>query len=192
MSPTQPERRAATRAALVAAGRERFARDGFDATAAETLVADAGVTRGALYHHFPGGKRELFRAVIEQVETEVIAELGTKLTGGGDPLDLLVVAVDAFLDRCEDPEFAGLALQQAPAVLGWAEWRALDLQYGLGLTVTALQAAMDAGAIAPQPAAPLGHLLVAALGEAGLLIAAGEERDAVRAPLVSLLDGLRA
>ncbi len=191
MSPSQSERRAATRAALVAAGRELFTADGYDASSAEAVVARAGVTRGALYHHFPDGKRDLFRAVLEEVETELIAALGARLSGGGEPMDLLVGAVDAYLERCQDADFARLTLQDAPAVLGWTEWRELDLHYGLGLTVGALQAAMDAGAIRPQPVVPLGHLLVAALGEAGLLIAAGEDRDAVRAPLVSLLDGLR-
>jgi AcrR family transcriptional regulator len=191
VSPTQGERRAATRAALVAAGRELFARDGFDATAAEAIVARAGVTRGALYHHF-ADKRDLFRAVHEQLEAEMVAFVGERLAGATDPFALLVAGLDAFLERCADPEFARIALDEAPAVLGWREWREVDMRYGLGLVTVALQGAMDAGVLARRPVTPLAHLLVSACGEAGLLMAAGGRRDAVRGSLLALLEGLRA
>ena len=77
------------------------------------------------------------------------------------------VAVRAFLDTALDPGRARITLIDAPSVLGWAEWREIDARYGLGLASAALQAAMDAGRIEPQPVAPLAGILVAALGEAG-------------------------
>jgi AcrR family transcriptional regulator len=64
---TQAERAAETRDALIAAARPLFASPGFADVALETIVRDAGVTRGALYHHF-ADKTELFAAVLEKVE----------------------------------------------------------------------------------------------------------------------------
>lgn len=190
MSPTQAERRAATRAALLAAGRELFSAQGFEATSAEALVARAGVTRGALYHHFDD-KRDLFRAVLDELETELMATVADRIAGAGDPFALLAAGVDAFLDRCEDPVFARIALAEAPGVLGWAQWRETDMRYSLGLVTAALQGAMDAGVMVRQPVTPLGHLFVSACGEAGLLMASGTPRADVRGPLVALLEGLR-
>ena len=69
---TQAERREATGTALIDAGRKLFAERGFDAVSAEEIVAAAGVTRGALYHHFDG-KRGLFAAVFERIEEDLVA-----------------------------------------------------------------------------------------------------------------------
>ena len=189
MSPTQAQRRAATRAALVAAGRALFAADGFEATSTGAIVARAGVTRGALYHHF-ADKRDLFRGVLDELETELMATVGDRIAGAADPFALLTAGIDAFLDRCEDPVFARIALEEAPGVLGWREWRETDMRYSLGLVSAALQGAMDAGAMARQPVLPLGHLLISACGEAGLLMASGTPRADVRGPLIALLEGL--
>lgn len=155
MSPTQAERRAATRAALVAAGRALFAQHGFGGTSPDATMA----------------------------------LIGERLAGAEDPFALLAAGLDTLLDRCGDAEFARIALGEAPAALGRREWREIDLRHGLGSSPPAV----DAGAMAPQPVVPLGHLLVSAYGEAGLLIAAGQAtRDEVRGPLLALLEGLRA
>ena len=194
MSPTQAERSESTRAALLGAARRLFAEDGYAATAAEDVVREAGVTRGAMYHHF-GGKKDLFRAVHEEIESEMVAALVERISGIEDSWELLVTGLDAFLEQCLDPVVARIALDEAPSVLGWREWREVDMRFGLGLVSASLQYAMDQGVLRVQPVLPLAHLLVSASGEAGMMIAASEDpvatRDELRGPLVSLLEGLR-
>jgi AcrR family transcriptional regulator len=194
VSPSQAERTEATRAALLRAARELFAERGYGATAAEEVVRRAGVTRGAMYHHFRD-KKALFRAVHEQIEEEMVMAIGQRIAGMSDPLEILVAGLDTFLDRCLDPEVAKITLDEAPSVLGWLEWREIDAKYALGLVTGVLRVAMDAGTLRPQPVEPLGHLLIAACGEAGLLIAAADDppaaRDEVRGPLIALQEGLR-
>jgi AcrR family transcriptional regulator len=190
---TQQERTDTTRRALVLAARRLFTSNGYAATSTTDVAREAGVARGGLYHHFPD-KEALFRAVHESIEEEMAAAIVRATDGVADPYDALVAGLDAFLDHCLVPSTARIALEQAPSVLGWAEWREIDNRHGLGLVTVALHAAMDAGALRPQPVRPLAHLLISACGEAGLLIAASPDPEAeqaeVRATLLSLLAGL--
>jgi len=188
---TQEERTDATRAALIAAGRDVFARDGYaDARTAE-ISRRAQVTRGALYHQFDG-KPGLFRAVHEALERDLVAAVTRRAAAETDPLAVIAAGLGAFLDHCEDPAFARIALVDAPSVLGWAELREVDSRYALGLVDSALSTAMDAGVLRRQPVRPLAHLLVAAIAEAGQMIAAHGDRQALERALLGLLDGLRA
>jgi len=183
----------ATRDTLLGAGRELFAERGYAAVGTEEIVARAGVTRGALYHHF-ADKRDLFRTVHEELEQALVADIGARITGIEDPWELMVAGVRAFLDACTDPAVMRIALLDAPAVLGWEEWRAIDARYGLGLVSFGLQNAMDGGVLKPQPVRPLAHLLMGAMSEAAIVIANAEDpaaaRDEVEAPLLALLEGL--
>src|SRR5829696_8686960 len=186
----QPE---ATRAALVASARALFAERGYAAVGTEEIVARAGVTRGALYHHFVD-KRDLFRAVHEQLEQALVADIGARIGGIEDPWKLMETGVRAFLDACTDPAVMRIALLDAPAVLGWTEWREIDSRYGLGLVSFGLQNAMDRGVLAPQPVRPLAHLMMGAMAEASMVIANAEDpaaaRDEVELPLLALIRGL--
>lgn len=189
----QADRSEATRTALVDAARARFAERGFAAVGTEEIVRAAGVTRGALYHHF-GGKQELFLAVFETVEQELTERLAHVALGAGDPLAGLRAGAAAFLDSADDPSIQRITLIDAPAVLGWERWRELGLRYGLGLVEAALGAAMDAGAIRRQPLRPLAHLLLGALDEAALLLARSDDpatRAEVGAVVDALIEGLR-
>jgi AcrR family transcriptional regulator len=194
LSPTQAERSEATRAALIAAARELFAQRGYTAVSTTEIVDRARVTRGALYHHFKD-KRALFAAVHQELEAELVTRIGEGLAGDLAPsgaFDLLVAGTDRFLDACEEPTFARISLQEAPSVLGWQRWREIDAQYSMGLITGVLEHGMQAGELREQPIEPLAHLLLGALGEAGLLIASGVPRAHVRAPLLALLTGLLA
>jgi AcrR family transcriptional regulator len=192
---TQAERSAATRGALVAAARLLFAERGYAAVGTPEVAAAAGVTRGALYHQF-AGKADLFLAVYEQVEQEVTERIGELMASAGvsDPLAALTAGAEAFLDACTEPEVQQIALLDAPAVLGWERWRAVGLNYGLGMTEAALRAAMDAGRIAEQPVRPLAHVLLGALDEAALYVARAADpdtaRDEMRPLFARLLAGL--
>jgi AcrR family transcriptional regulator len=192
---TQSERSAATRGALVAAGRRLFAERGYAAVGTPEVAAAAGVTRGALYHQF-ADKSDLFLAVYEQVEEDVTRRIGEIVAAAGarDPLAALTTGAEAFLDAVADPEVHRIALLEAPAVLGWDTWRAVGLKHGLGLTEAILRAAMDAGRITEQPTRPLAHVLLGALDEAALYVARAEDpavaREEMRAALTGILRGL--
>jgi AcrR family transcriptional regulator len=194
-SRTQSERSAATRAALIAAGRELFAERGYAAVGTEEIVQAAGLTRGALYHHF-AGKRELFEAVYEQIEGEVSERIAADALGGPDPLEALRAGGRSFLEHCLEPEVQRIVLLDAPAVLGWERWREIGARYGLGLIEAALQAAIDAGQIPPTPVRPLAHVLLGALDEAAMAVARADDpaaaTDEMASVLSSLLDGLRS
>lgn len=177
----QADRRAATRAALVAAARELFAERGFAGAGREDIVERAGVTRGALYHHF-ASKEELFRAVYEQIEDEITADIATAAVGAGDdPMDQLRAGALAFLDVAAEPDVRRIVLLDGPSVLPVPVRRELSERYGLGLVREALAAVMDAGAVERQPVEPLAHVLLAALHEAATLVADGADRDEVQA-----------
>jgi AcrR family transcriptional regulator len=184
-----------TRAELVRVARGLFAEPGYASVGTEEIVRAANVTRGALYHHF-ADKKDLFRAVHEQVEGELVEAIGQRIGAIEDPWELLVTGVGVFLDECADPVFMRISLLDAPAVLGWREWREIDERYGLALVSGSLGNAMEAGVLARQELRPLSHLLLAALGEAAFLIANSDDPKAARRevepPLMALLEGLRA
>jgi AcrR family transcriptional regulator len=189
------ERSEATRAALIATARGLFADRGYAAVGTEEIVRATGVTRGALYHHFTG-KRELFQAVYEEVERQLVEQIAASaISSAEDPLQALNAGAEAFLDACEDPAVQRIALVDAPSVLGWEQWRAIGLQYGFGLVQGTLQAAMDAGLIDRQPVRPLAHLLLGAIDEGAMLVAraddGGETRRQVGASIARFLEALR-
>jgi len=185
----------ATREALIAAGRALFAARGYAAVGTEEIVRRANVTRGALYHHF-ADKRDLFRAVHEGVEEELVAGIGERMAGVSDPWEVMVAGTRAFLDACGEPAVKQIVLTDAPAVLGWSEWREIDERYGLGLMKAALGGAIDAGVLRPAPLDALSHLMLGALSEAAFLIANASDPAATRTEteeaLLELLAGLRA
>jgi AcrR family transcriptional regulator len=188
---TQAERSTATRQALLDAGRALFVERGFSAAGQEEIVERAGVTRGALSHHF-GTKRGLFRAVVEQVQGDLGAHLAQAAMAGRDPMDSLRLGCLAFLDAAMDPSVGRLVLLDAPAVLGWQTWREIDAVHGLGLVTEALEHVMEAGLIERQPVPPLAHLLLAALNEAAMLVANATDPVATRAQVGSTVERLLA
>jgi len=190
------ERADATRALLLGAAQELFAERGYAAVGTEEVVRRAGVTRGALYHHFRD-KRDLFRTVYEQVEEGVIAAIARELeeADSSDPWEMLVTGVRSFLDQCADPVVMRISLRDAPAVLGREEWRAIGERYALGMVTVALRGAIDAGSMRRVDVDTLAQLLLSAFSEAALLIAAADDppraRPRVEQTLMALLDGLR-
>jgi AcrR family transcriptional regulator len=192
---TQAGRSAATRDALVRAARPLFAEHGFGGVGTETIVAAAGVTRGAMYHHF-ADKTELFAAVFEAVEVDVTERLATDFFAAGetDPVALMRLGAGAWLDICAEPDVQRIVLIEAPAVLGWIRWRAIGQAYGLGLVQGMLSGAMEAGRIPQQPVTPLAHVLMGALDEAALYIAQSADpaqaRVEMEAVLAAMIDGI--
>jgi AcrR family transcriptional regulator len=192
---TKAEQGEASRATLVRAARALFTERGYGGVGTEEIVRRAKLTRGALYHHFTD-KKDLFRAVHEQIEGEVMGAIAARMAAAdGDPYGLLVVGTRAYLDVCTDPAITRVTLVDAPSVLGWEEWREIDMRHGLGIVIAGLQGGMDAGVLRSQPVRPLAHLLLGAMGEAGMVIANAPDPAAARAEiepaLLALLDGLK-
>lgn len=176
----------------MAAARRLFTERGYDGVGTEEIVRAAGVTRGALYHHF-GGKAELLEAVYERLEAESTERVARVVLGSEleSPLEAMKAGIEAFLDECAEPELQRIALHDAPAVLGWDRWREIAAANGLGLIEASLSAAIEAGEIRPLPVRPMAHLLLGALDEAAMLLARAEDpvaRSEVTTVLVALLD----
>ncbi|MFI6392891.1 TetR/AcrR family transcriptional regulator [Nonomuraea sp. NPDC050547] len=191
---TRAEQREQTRATLLRESRRLFAGQGYAAVGLAEIVAAAGVTKGALYHHF-AGKAELFRAVLDQVQQEVAARVVAAADAEKEPWDQLVAGCRAFLTASTDPLLQRIMLVDGPAVLGWAQWRKLDTDNSARHLGEALTGLVELGVIARQPVEPLTHLLSGAMNEAALwLAAAGGPRDLAdtQAALARLLDSLRA
>ncbi len=188
------DRSEATRAALIETAREMFAERGYAAVGTEEIVRRAGVTRGALYHHF-AGKAELFEAVYEEVERALVQSVAASAeASASDPLQVLHAGARAFLEACEDPAVQRIAMLDAPSVLGWERWREIGLRHGLGVVQAVLAEAIDAGLVDPQPVGPLSHLLLGAIDEGAMLIARaddnGRTRELVAASLDRFIDAL--
>ena len=188
MRRTQQERSDATRAALITAARDLFGTRGYHDVPAEEITRTAGVTRGALYHHF-GDKQGLFRAVVEVVERELTAEVSGVLDDAPDPLSGLSGALGVFLDTCLRPDVRRISLTDAPAVLGWDAWRELEAEYGLGLVAKHLAAARDAGLIVDTPVEALAQLVLATVMEAARMIANADDPDRVREDVQQVFAG---
>ena len=191
---TQAERSEATRGALVAAARPLFGKRGYADVGTEEIVRAAGVTRGALYHQFPGGKRDLFEAVYEAVETDLTARVVADAGRAGDPLGEMRVGAALFLEASLEPDVQRIVLLDGPAVLGWERWREIAAEHGLGVITAVIAAAIEAGQIPKQPPEPLAHLLMGALDEAAMFVARAEDQRGALAEMVEalsrMLDGL--
>jgi AcrR family transcriptional regulator len=182
------------RDALVAAARELFAGHGYDSVSTAMLLAKAGVSRGAMYHHF-AGKRELFEALYVELEDELMARLAAAAGGASSPLEGLRAGSRAYLRECERPgDWARINLRQSREVLGADRWQELAADRGIGAVRAAIAAAMDAGETPDDDASVVASVYLAALIEAGLQVAraadSAETRAAAERTLDRLLDGL--
>ncbi|MGB7112607.1 MAG: TetR family transcriptional regulator [Mycobacterium sp.] len=178
---TQAERAAETREALIAAARLLFAAHGFADAALETIVRAAGVTRGDLYHHF-ADKTELFAAVFEQVEGEVAVRMAEAIAASGrtDPVEVMQLGADFWLDASSDPEVQRIALVDAPAVLGWTRWTEIGNRYNIGMVRALLTTAVETGRIPPQPIEATALTILGAMREVTLYVARAEDHDQAR------------
>ena len=189
------QRSEATRAALVSAARELWADRGYAGAGTEEIVKRAGVTRGALYHHF-ADKTDLLRAVLHELSRELAEASATAALKEKDQWQQILAATDAFLDACTDPAIQQIMMVDSPSVLGWEEWREIDQAYGLGLVKASLEQAMETGLVPRQPVGPLAHLVVGALDEAAMYIARAPDLKTARREMGEsierMLNGLRA
>jgi AcrR family transcriptional regulator len=153
------------------------------------IVATAGVTRGALYHHF-ADKTALFEAVLAAVEADIARRLADEAAAAGlsDPVEILRYALRTWLDICVEPEILRIALIDGPSVLGWTHWREVCYLHVLGLVRVLLAQAIELGRIRRQPVLPLAHVLMGAGDEAALYVAEAADRAQARAEMIGVFD----
>lgn len=188
------QQREATRRALVAEARGRFAAQGYAAVGLPEIVAGAGVSKGALYHQF-SSKADLFRAVLVEVQVEVADAVVASAARRRTAWTQLLAGCEAFLTASTAPDVQRIMLLDGPVVLGWAAWRELDEAHSARHLREALQALIDDKTFVEQPVEPLTRLVSGAMNEAALWLAdtgaAASDRRAIVRALESLLDGLR-
>jgi AcrR family transcriptional regulator len=175
----------ATRALLIKAARDLFGEQGYVDTSLDEIVARAGVTKGAVYHHFEG-KEGLFRAVFEQVHREVTDQAAVEFLGP-DSWVALLDGCSLWIDAHLDPAVRRIALQDARAVLGWDDVRGIENRFGAVALRGALRKAMHAGVLEQRPLRPLALLLMGALGEGCLYIAESETPETARGEVLALI-----
>jgi AcrR family transcriptional regulator len=185
------DRGQSTRAHILTIAQRLFTELGYNAVSIETVLRESGLSRGALYHHFPS-KEALFAAALEEVEIRLMGAARAAALSATNPLDALRAGCSAWLDlTLRDPAVRQIVLADAPGVIGWHAWRALDDRYGLGLLKSALKAGAEAGRVDPGMVDIYAHILLATLVEIALLGARAEKpaeilragRDAMEAVL---------
>ena len=178
MRRTQAQRRAATRHALLEAARSVFAKRGYHGAAAEEIVRRAGLTRGALYHHFED-KKDLFRAVVEEMQTEIderIEEAQQKSAAHRGLPEAVFAGYRVFLDAAVDPHIGRTFFLEGPSVLGW-EWHEIDARHVVGKIEEGLEVLIGEGFMEAQPVRPLARLINGALLGGAFLVAASEDAE---------------
>lgn len=186
---TTDARSAATVARLVDVATDLFARQAYAATGTEELVRTAGVTRGALYHHFTD-KKDLFRTVLDRIQAEVALEVQSAVEQHSDPWQQLAAGCHAFLAAATDPDRQQIMLIDGPAVLGWAEWRAIDARHSLRALTEGLTELVDLGIIQAHPIEPLAFALSGAMNETALWVAGTRHREQALRDATSVIDSL--
>lgn len=180
---TNTERTERTRRMLISTARDLIAQDGYAATSTPMITREAGVSRGALYHHFVD-KAALFRAVIDE-EQERVASVIERVPESDDPVDTLLAAGEAFLDAMRDQGSRRLIYVEGPAVLGEQVMRAIDAEHGGRTLAEGIHDAIAAGSLRPMPAAAMADLLSAAYDRAAAENTP-EHREAIRILISSL------
>ena len=190
---SQAERSALTRGRLLASARRLFAEQGYAETSLVEIVADAGLTKGAVYHHF-AGKEDVFQAVYELEQRALVRVVADAALSERDPWDGFHAGWRAFLEASQEPSVQRITLLEAPAAIGWQAIRDIGSSHTLELLAVGLERAMAAGRIVERPVRPLARLLFAAMCEASMMIAHAEDKsDALRsvsALVETLLAGL--
>ncbi|WP_025351009.1 TetR/AcrR family transcriptional regulator [Nocardia nova] len=194
MRSRRDENAADTRRALVECAAKLFAANGFDHTSTDQIAAAARVTKGAVYHHFTN-KRTLFQAALELVDARTVAAIAASSGAASTPWEATVDGLNAFLDRCLDPDYQQICFRDGPTALGFVQWWEHGERHVEGALEAALSALRGDGSIITADVDALSHVLYGALSAAALAITRAEDqraaRDAMGRTLIELLEGRR-
>ncbi|HEY2702200.1 MAG TPA: helix-turn-helix domain-containing protein [Candidatus Dormibacteraeota bacterium] len=193
MTDRRAERGEATRRHLVATATRLFAERGYEATPIELVLAEARVSRGALYHHF-ASKEALFEAALDATQAGVAAAVRDAARRAADPLGALRAGCATWLALARDPAVRRIVLLDAPGVVGWERWREIDQRHSLGAVMASLRALANEGRLPRALVDVHAHVLLAGLTEVALLIARAEDPEVAtergEAVVARLLSGL--
>jgi AcrR family transcriptional regulator len=176
---------AQTRADILAAARRLFTENGFAATTTNEIAEAAGVTVGALFHHFEG-KLGLFQSVFEEIEAEMDDKVRSSVE---DELGLeqFLIGFRAYLEFAKRRDFHRIVMLEGPVVLGEKEWHAIEVRRAATTLMEGLESLVEEGVIEDRPRRPLGLLLLGAMAEAGFEVA----RRGTKKDIDGLVDALR-
>ncbi|WP_375306733.1 helix-turn-helix domain-containing protein [Bradyrhizobium sp. A11] len=169
----------ATRQALIDAGREAFAANGFQAAGMEAISRAARVTRGAFYHHFED-KKALFDAVVVAMQREAAARIEAAARNERKIWDRLSAGIDAYLDACEEPAYARIVIQEAQAVLGEPRYREIEETYPTALLIATLRALKRDGELNADDVDLLSRMIDAMICKIGLLLPYADDSRKLR------------
>jgi len=176
----------ATQRTLRRHARKLFAQKGYSAANTNELVERARVTKGALYHHF-ANKRELFHAVIEDIERDLVERIESA-GAGREPWERLAAMCTAYIDACREPALARMLVLEAPVVLGWKTWCNLEQKY----EVAAFARCLGEADALPEPPETLAQVILGALTTGARVIATASDAEAARADVQKTIDRLLA
>lgn len=182
---------------LIEVARRHFTEFGYGDTALEAVVAEAGLTRGAAYHHFKS-KKELFRHVLEVVQQEVAEQVEQQASASEDVWLQLYYGCRAFVEAATEERNRRIMLIDGPAIMGWEVWRSMDERHSMRLLRGQLETMQAQGCLVPLSLDAVTHLISGALNEVSLWLALAHKPDDARErqetmdTIQSMLGGLRA
>ncbi|MQY04772.1 TetR/AcrR family transcriptional regulator [Actinomadura macrotermitis] len=179
-----------TRRALLETGRHHFLERGYASVSAEELVRAAGLSRGALYHHFDG-KQGLFEAVFEEVQEETAHRVGRAMAAASGPADRQIIAgLEGCLDACADPAYRRIVLVEGPVALGHARWQELDRAHLRSLLAYFVRTLTEHGVLRERPTELLTAVLHGALTELSQAVAEADDRAEARESAIGIVHAL--
>ncbi len=179
----------ATRNALLAAGRDIFAREGYQAAGVEAISRAARVTRGAFYHHFED-KKALFDAVVVSMQAEAVTRVNAKSRGQRKIWDRLFVGIDAYLDVCLEPAYGRIVIQEGPAVLGNQRFQEIEEAYPMALLMASMNALKRDGELAFEDIDLLGRMVDAMICKIALMLPNTDDPKKLRERGRKIIDAL--
>ena len=170
---------AITRKNLISIARNHFSIYGYDKTSLEAIVKEAGMTRGAVYHHFKN-KKTLFLAVLSQVQTEVGENVERQALTSDDVWEQLTLGCIGFVESATLESNKRILLIDSLNVVDWDEWRKLDNENSVILLIEQLEVIRDTGELVNLDLKLIAHLISGALNELSLYLAESNERNNVQ------------
>lgn len=197
MDQTKPEKSRreenteATRGALLTAGRDIFAKEGYQAAGMEAISRAARVTRGAFYHHFED-KRALFDAVVVSMQSDVATRVERAARTQPKIWDRLGEGLGAYLDACLEPAYGRIVIQEAPAVLGHGRTREIEEAYPMALLIGTMNALKRDGEIVCEDPDLLARMVDAMICKAALMLAETDDPKKLRRRVLRMVDVMLA
>ena len=179
---------AGTRRDLLQHARRLFAQNGYADSSTDEVVRRAKVTKGALYHHF-ANKLELYRAVVEDMERELVTKMDAAAARTVQPQKKLEAACSAYLDACLDSSLTRILVLEAPVVLGWKEWCAIAHQHEIAALAAYLESVV-AQSRTGEPPLEMAHVLLGALNTAARVIATSDDPQKARVQVEGTIERL--